>query len=73
MNLPVITGRTGETPLTEEEAEVLGRHEGKIILVHIDGPMSFGSAKDMVRRLEGVAEWSSFRVVVLDLSDVPGH
>ncbi|MEQ1847939.1 MAG: sodium-independent anion transporter, partial [Nitrospira sp.] len=41
------------------------------ILIHIDGPMSFGSAKDMVRRLEGVSRWSSFRVVVLDLSDVP--
>ena len=71
MNLRVITGRTGESPLTEEEADVLGRHEGKIILIHIDSPMSFGSAKDMVRRLEGVARWSSFRVVVLDLSDVP--
>ena len=33
--------------------------------------MSFGSAKDMVRRLEGVAKWSSFAVVVLDLSAVP--
>ena len=71
MNLRVITGRTGESPLTEEEADVLGRHEGKIILIHIDSPMSFGSAKDMVRRLEGVARWNSFRVVVLDLSDVP--
>jgi SulP family sulfate permease len=71
MNLRVITGRTGESPLTEEEAQVLGRHEGKIILIHIDGPMSFGSAKNMVRRLEGVARWGSFRVVVLDLSDVP--
>ena len=71
MNLRVITDRTGESSLTEEEAAVLGRHEGQIILIHIDGPMSFGSAKDMVRRLEGVSRWSSFRVVVLDLSDVP--
>jgi SulP family sulfate permease len=71
MNLRVITDRTGESSLTDEEAEVLGRHEGQIILIHIDGPMSFGSAKDMVRRLEGVSRWSSFRVVVLDLSDVP--
>ena len=29
MNLRVITGRTGESPLTEEEAQVLGRHEGR--------------------------------------------
>jgi SulP family sulfate permease len=71
MNLRVITDRTAESLLTEEEAAVLGRHEGQIILIHIDGPMSFGSAKDMVRRLEGVSRWSSFRVVVLDLSDVP--
>ena len=71
MNLRVITDRTKESSLTEEEAAVLGRYEGQIILIHIDGPMSFGSAKDMVRRLEGLSGWSSFRAVVLDLSDVP--
>ena len=71
MSLRVITGRTGESSLTEEEAELLGRHKGRIILIHIDGPMSFGSAKNMVRRLEGVARWSRFTGVVLDLSDVP--
>ncbi len=71
MNLRIITAQTPESPLTSEEAAVLGRHEGRIILIHIDGPMSFGSAKDMVRRLEGVSRWSSFSVVVLDLSAVP--
>ncbi len=71
MNLQIITAQTPESPLTSEEAAVLGRHEGRIILIHIDGPMSFGSAKDMVRRLEGVSRWSSFSVVVLDLSAVP--
>ena len=70
MNLRIITAQTPESPLTSEEAAVLGRHEGRIILIHIDGPMSFGSAKDMVRRLEGVSRWSSFLVVVLDLSAV---
>ena len=71
MNLRIITAPTPESPLTDEEAAVLRRHDGRIILVHVDGPMSFGSAKDMVRRLEGVAKWSSFAVVVLDLSAVP--
>jgi len=71
MNLQVITDRDGESSLTEEEANVLGRHEGRIILIHIGGPMSFGSAKNMVRRLEGIARWKSFSVVVLDLSKVP--
>jgi SulP family sulfate permease len=71
LNLRVITDREGESSLTEEEAQVLGRHEGRIILIHIGGPMSFGSAKNMVRRLEGIARWKSFSVVVLDLSKVP--
>lgn len=71
MNLRIITAQTPESPLTNEESTVLGRHEGRIILIHIDGPMSFGSAKDMVRRLEGVSRWNSFAVVVLDLSAVP--
>ena len=70
MNLRVITDREGESTLTEEEADVLGRQKGQIILIHIGGPMSFGSAKNMVRRLEGIARWKSFSIVVLDLSKV---
>lgn len=71
-NLHVITGHSPETPLTEAEAEVLARNTGRIILIHVDGPMSFGSAKNMVRRLEGVRSWGNFQSVILDLSDVPG-
>jgi len=70
-NLKVITAHTEETPLSEEEAAILGRNQGRIILVHIDGPMGFGSAKDMVRRLESVRQFASFKCVVLDLSGVP--
>jgi len=33
--------------------------------------MGFGSAKDMVRRLESVRQFSSFKCVVLDLAGVP--
>lgn len=70
MNLRVITDRDGESTLTAEEADVLGRQKGRVILIHIGGPMSFGSAKNMVRRLEGIARWKSFSIVVLDLSKV---
>ena len=70
-NLKVITAPTEETPLSEEEAAVLSRNHGRIVLIHIDGPMGFGSAKDMVRRLEGVRQFASFKCVVLDLSGVP--
>lgn len=70
-NLKVITQRSPEAPLTREEAAVLERNKGQIILIHVDGPMSFGSAKNMVRRLEGTPDLKTFKCVVLDLSDVP--
>src|SRR5439155_17974160 len=50
--LKVITTQTEEAQLTEEETDILTRKQGRIILIHIDGPVGFGSAKDMVRRLE---------------------
>lgn len=70
-NLRVITGTTEEAPLSNAEQAVLDRNKGKIVLIHVDGPMSFGSAKNMVRRLERLPELRTFQSVVLDLSDVP--
>jgi SulP family sulfate permease len=69
--LRIITRDVPEPPLGPEEAAVLARNNGRIILIHIDGPMSFGSANNMVRRLERVREFSTFSSVVLDLSGVP--
>ena len=71
MNLKVVTGATEELPLNDEESDLLRRLKGKVILIHVDGPMSFGSARNMVRRLEGTAGWSRFSTILLDLSDVP--
>ncbi|MDA1302709.1 MAG: SulP family inorganic anion transporter [Nitrospirae bacterium] len=70
-NLRVITGTSEEAPLSNAEQAVLDRNKGKIVLIHVDGPMSFGSAKNMVRRLERLPELRTFQSVVLDLSDVP--
>ncbi|MDT7042351.1 SulP family inorganic anion transporter [Candidatus Nitronereus thalassa] len=70
-NLRVITGTSEEAPLSRAEQAVLDRNKGKIVLIHVDGPMSFGSAKNMVRRLERIPELRTFKSVVLDLSDVP--
>ena len=70
-NLKVITAATAETPLSKEEAEILRRNTGRIILIHINGPMGFGSAKTMVRRLESIRQFGDFKCVVLDLADVP--
>lgn len=70
-NMNVITEVHEESPLTPQEAAVMERNAGKIVLIHVDGPMSFGSAKNMVRRLETVPGLKTFTSCVLDLSDVP--
>lgn len=67
----VITTPHQEAPISPEEAEILSSNQGRIVLIHADGPMSFGSANNMVRRLDRVREFSTFQSVVLDLSDVP--
>ena len=70
-NMRIITEEHPESPLTPEENAVLERNAGKIVLIHVDGPMSFGSAKNMVRRIETVPGLKEFTSCVLDLSDVP--
>lgn len=57
-----------ELPLAEEEARILEAADGKILLFHLSGPMSFSSAKAMVRRHASVA---GYRVMLLDLTHVP--
>ncbi len=70
-NLRLITAPSKHISLDQEETAILERNLGKIVLIHVDGPMSFGSAKNMVRRLENVQGFNNFSSVVLDLSDVP--
>ncbi|WP_447970119.1 SulP family inorganic anion transporter [Nitrospira sp. M1] len=70
-NMSVITEGHQESPLSPEEKAVLDQNAGKIVLIHVDGPMSFGSAKNMVRRIETVPGLKEFTSCVLDLSDVP--
>ncbi len=70
-NLRLITAPSKHISLDHEEIAILERNRGKIVLIHVDGPMSFGSAKNMVRRLENVKGFNNFSSVVLDLADVP--
>ncbi len=70
-NLHIVTNPRPSTPLLPEEARILEQANGKILLIHVDGPMSFGSAKNMVRRLESIPGYNAFSSVVLDLSKVP--
>jgi len=57
-----------ETPVSDEEASILNDSDGHILLFHIGGPLSFGSAKEMVKML---AYQQEYQILVLDMSDVP--
>lgn len=70
-SLRVITGSSQETPLSQEEQRILDRNADRLIMIHVNGPMSFGSAKDMIRRLESIKGFNQFSCVILDLTDVP--
>ena len=64
----VITHPEEEHPLSEQESDFLQKAKGRILLFHVSGPMSFGAAKSMVKR---VASVDNYEALVLDLSDVP--
>ncbi|MDX1431351.1 MAG: SulP family inorganic anion transporter [Gammaproteobacteria bacterium] len=57
-----------DAPLSAEEREVFRRCRGKVLYVNLGGPMSFGAANEMGRRLSAQV---SYEVLILDLSDVP--
>ena len=56
------------THLNTEEADILREGKGRIVLFHMEGPLSFGSARDIARMLVSSREKE---VLVIDLSDVP--
>ena len=66
-SITAITEPHEESPLSVEESQILTDAKGRILLYHISGPMSFGAAKGMARRL---ASFDEYDVLVLDLSDV---
>jgi len=57
-----------ERALTPQEAEIMKQANGRIMLFHMSGPMSFSSAKSLVRNHAMVDD---YQVMLLDLSDVP--
>jgi len=67
-NIKAITDPDEETPLCEEAITILKTAKGRILLYHLSGPLSFGAAKDMAKRLTRV---SGYEALVLDLTDVP--
>lgn len=63
INLP-----TEEFPLHADEKLIMENAKGQILLYHMEGPLSFGAAKGMIRRL---SQFNDYKVLVLDLSGVP--
>lgn len=66
-SITAITEPHEESPLNELESAILKEADGRILLYHMEGPLSFGAAKGMVRRL---ANFKEYDALVLDLSDV---
>jgi len=67
-SMRAVLGDADGVPLGEAEKRALERAGGRVLLYHMSGPLSFGAAVDMARRLDAFTE---HQVLVLDLSDVP--
>lgn len=63
-----VTRADGEDWLLEEEQQILRQANGRIFMFHLSGPMSFGAAKSIARRLAIV---ENYDVLILDLATVP--
>jgi SulP family sulfate permease len=57
-----------EVPLDAREEAIMTAADGRILLYHLAGPLSFGAAKSMARRM---ARFDQYDALVLDMSHVP--
>lgn len=67
-SIRAITGETEDSPLSDEARAILRASGGRLLLFHLEGPMSFGVAKGMGR---GFSVADKFEATVFDLTDVP--
>lgn len=54
--------------LTDAERVLFRRCQGKALILHLSGLMSFGAANELVRRMARV---SDYEILIIDLLDVP--
>ncbi len=64
-NLSFMTGADSGTQ-TDSEGRMLAELNGRVLLIRLQGPMSFGVARDMRRR---ITEYPDQTVLILDLSE----
>ena len=66
-SMKIVGGGGDWHELTEEEAALFERANGHVVLFHIEGPMSFGSTKDIVQLLTADREQDA---LIIDFTDV---
>lgn len=59
----------GDHALTRAEQDLLESANGDVLLLHLNGPFTYGSAKGMVQLLTGTGD--GYKSVVFDFSEVP--
>jgi len=64
----ILRGSGDAAGLDPEEASILDAAGGRIVLFHVEGPLSFASARDLSRMMQSSAARDA---LVVDLSDVP--
>jgi len=67
-SIKAIVEPTDDMPFTSEEREAFKQCRGKARYIHLGGPLSFGAANEMARRLTTQVEYET---LILDLSEVP--
>jgi len=67
-SMKILTEPDNELPLSDKESEILQKAKGRILLYHLSGPLSFGAAKSMVKKL---TSYDDYDVLILDFTDVP--
>ena len=67
-DMRAVTHGDNENWLTPEERALLKAAKGRILMFHLSGPMSFGAAKSISRRLAIV---ENYEILILDLTTVP--
>lgn len=66
-SIKAIVEPTDDAPFDSREREVFKQCRGKVLYVHLGGPMSFGAANEMARKLSAFV---AYEILILDLSEV---
>ena len=67
-DMKAVTHADDQDWLSPEEQDILRAAKGRILMFHLSGPMSFGAAKAISRRMSIVEH---YEILILDLTDVP--